>query len=178
MGVNRLAGIWGLAEATFFFIVPDVWLSMAGRKKLSTGLVACIYSLVGALIGGLVMLFWGVYDQVGSNEFLERIPAINIEMIDKVNDDLIVQGLVAVLLGPLSGTPYKIYAVQAGGLGIGLWGFMLVSIPARLIRFILVTMFFHYSLKIVNRVISEKHNIKILLISWLTFYVFYFIVKA
>lgn len=76
------------------------------------------------------------------------------------------------------GTPYKIYAVQAGGLGIGLWGFMLVSIPARLIRFILVTMFFHYSLKIVNRVISEKHNIKILLISWLAFYVFYFVVKV
>lgn len=178
MGVNGLAGLWGLAEATCFFIVPDVWLSTAGRKILRIGLVACVYSLVGALIGGLLMFFWGVYDQISANKFLERIPAINIEMINRVNDDLTVKGLIAVVLGPLSGTPYKIYAVQAGELGISVWGFMLVSIPARLIRFILVTMFFHYSLKIVNRVISEKHNIKILLISWLAFYVFYFVVKV
>jgi membrane protein YqaA with SNARE-associated domain len=55
MGINLVALIWGFAEASLFFIVPDVWLSFAGREKLSKGIRACVFALAGALIGGAVM---------------------------------------------------------------------------------------------------------------------------
>ena len=53
---NKLGcGTLGLAEATLFFIVPDVLLSYIGRDNLRKGLVACLYSLMGAMIG---CCFW------------------------------------------------------------------------------------------------------------------------
>lgn len=178
MGINWFAGFWGAAEATVFFIVPDVCLSIVGRNKLRIGLIACFYSLVGALIGGLIMFYWGSTDHTTANQVLDKIPAINPEMIKNVNSQLTEQGLVAVLFGPLSGTPYKIYAVQAAGQGVSLWMFILISIPARLIRFMLVTILFHYALKAVNRVIDKKYNLNILIISWIVFYLFYFTVMG
>jgi len=178
MGINWLAGIWGLAEATVFFIVPDVWLSIVGRDKLRTGLIACVYSLAGALLGGLVMYFWASTDQASATQLLNKIPAINSELIKDVNSQLIEQGLVAVLFGPLSGTPYKIYAVQAAGLGLSLWPFLLVSLGARLLRFMFVTILCHYALKIVNRVIDKKYNLSILIIGWIVFYLFYFTIMG
>ena len=33
MGLNRIALLWGFSEATFFFIVPDVLLSIVALKS-------------------------------------------------------------------------------------------------------------------------------------------------
>ena len=60
--MNAIALIWGFAEATLFFIVPDVWLTLAGRDKLHRGLIVCLYSLAGALTGGTLMYLWGSQD--------------------------------------------------------------------------------------------------------------------
>lgn len=51
MVVNRIAALWRFAEATLFFIAPNVWLSLAGRQELRRGLMACLYALAGALLG-------------------------------------------------------------------------------------------------------------------------------
>lgn len=176
MGINRIAGLWGFAEATVFFIVPDVWLSIAGRKKLRTGLIACFYSLLGALIGGLLLFIWSSTNQATALQLLDWIPGINSAMIKDVNQQIIDQGLVAILFGPLSGTPYKIYAVQAAGLGANIWMFMFVSIFARIVRFLLVTIFCHYALKFLNKVMDKKYNLNILIVGWVGFYLFYFTV--
>jgi L-cystine uptake protein TcyP (sodium:dicarboxylate symporter family) len=100
------------------------------------------------------------------------------EMIDRVNNELSQQGLIALLLGPVRGTPYKVYASQAAGAGMSLWLFILTSIPARLIRFVLVTVFFHYALKVVNRKIAKQYNIQILVTGWTGFYLYYFFVMG
>lgn len=173
-GINQLAVLWGLAEATAFFIVPDVFLSYVGRNKLRVGIIACWYSLLGALIGGLIMYYWGNADQTTANQLLDNIPAIDMKMINRVNEALSEQGIISVLFGPLSGTPYKIYAVQAAGQGVSLWLFLLISIPARVIRFILVTVLFHFALKVINQKVSKGYNLKILFVSWASFYTFYF----
>ena len=51
MGVNRIAVLWGFAEATLFFMTPIVWLSFAGRQELRRGLMACLFALAGAPLG-------------------------------------------------------------------------------------------------------------------------------
>ena len=65
MVVNLEAGLWGLAEATLFFIVPDVWLNLAGRRRLEAG-------LLGALIGGALIYFWGAHDKPGAVTLMEK----------------------------------------------------------------------------------------------------------
>ena len=49
---NAIASLWGFAEATVFFIVPDVLLSWLALRSPKSGLIACLFALLGALIGG------------------------------------------------------------------------------------------------------------------------------
>lgn len=174
MGVNLIAALWGIAEATLFFIVPDVWLSIVGRENLRVGLIACLYSLLGAIVGGVIMYVWGWQELAGAIGIIEKIPAISTAMVNRVHTDLIEQGVMAMILGPLSGTPYKIFAIQASDTGIGIWLFVLTTIPARLIRFILVTVFCHYALKILAYSKLGRNKLVALITGWMLFYLLYF----
>ncbi len=174
MVVNLVAGLWALAEATLFFIVPDVWLSLAGRRRLQTGLTACLFALGGALLGGALIYGWGLRDQAGATALMEKLPAISPAMVARVQDDLTTHGALAIVFGPLSGTPYKLYAAQAGEAGIGFVLFMLVSVPARGIRFVLVTAGVHYALRLMASGPIARHPVVLILIAWTLFYLFYF----
>ncbi len=68
-------------------------------------------------------------------------------MTNRAHDALMDQGVVALLFGPSNGTPYKVYAAQAAQSSIGLGLFLLISIPARLIHFLLITVLAHYALR-------------------------------
>ncbi len=174
MGVNWIAAVWGLAEATLFFFVPDIWLSISGRKKLRIGLMACLYCLAGALIGGCVLYVWGRCDLAGARWLVEKVPAVSQSMVDRVNEDLAHHGVWSVFLGPITGTPYKVYAAQAAAAGIGFGWFLLISIPARLIRFVLVTVACHYVLKLIGCSGRDKFSLFLVIAFWTIFYIFYF----
>jgi len=49
------AAAWGLAEATLFFIVPDVLLSWLAAFRPRVAWPAVLTCLVGALAGGVIM---------------------------------------------------------------------------------------------------------------------------
>lgn len=175
MGINRLAFLWGLAEATFFFIVPDVLLSIAGKDILRKGLIACAYALGGALLGG-VLLFWaGNAYQSQLLGMMEKLPAISEEMIESVHAQLTNDGAIAVLIGPTQGVPYKLYAVQAQSSGLAFGVFLLISIPARMIRFMLVTISVHYLGRGLDVVNIRASKILLILIGWIVFYLIFFI---
>jgi len=176
MGVNLIAALWGFAEATLFFIVPDVWLTLAGRNNLRRGIIACFYSLAGALIGGVAMYLWAQHDPATALHIVEKIPAISTHMALGVREALSDKGVLAVMLGPLSGTPYKLYAVQAAPAGIGLGLFLLISLPARLIRFLLVTIISHYAVAGLSGLPPFHNRGRVLLIAWTVFYLGYFFV--
>lgn len=57
-----MAGIWGFAEATFFFIIPDVILTLIAMHGLRRGMTACLIALFGAMLGGIVIYFAATYD--------------------------------------------------------------------------------------------------------------------
>jgi hypothetical protein len=60
-------------------------------------------------------------------------------MLSEVTADFQQRGFLAPFWGPIKGVPYKIYAVQTPAQGLGLGSFLPVSIPARLMRFVLLT---------------------------------------
>ncbi len=174
MGVNLVALIWGLAEATLFFIVPDVWLSALSLSSLKKALVASVYCLAGALFGGLVIYHWGFHSPAASLDAIARIPAINQEMLARVQRELISDGVQAILFGPLSGTPYKTYAVQAADSGIGWLPFLLISIPARLLRFQAITLLCWGVSVTFLKPFSPRKKYWVLILGWLLFYGVYF----
>src|SRR5699024_4595805 len=56
--IHAWAAAWGLAEGTFFFIVPDVWLSWVALQKPRTARKAALSALAGAMAGGAFVHAW------------------------------------------------------------------------------------------------------------------------
>lgn len=169
-----VATLWGFAEATLFFIVPDVWLSLiAVRRGLTPAIIACGFALAGALVGGAIMYGWGAVDIGTAREALDWVPSIDKGMMKDVRSALRHDGVEALFFGPLAGTPYKVYAVEASAAGIGPAAFLSVSIPARLIRFaVVVAAAWTISLAL-ERYTSRFTRTLILLAVWAIFYAVY-----
>ena len=139
-GDGVVAGLWGFAEATLFFLVPDVQLTAVALRDLRGALRACLWAAAGAVTGGAVMWSWGAWAPAAAFAALEAVPAVSPEMLARVRGELLAGGWLAVVLGPSSGTPYKLYAATAGALGMSLPGLLAVTVPARLLRFVALTL--------------------------------------
>ncbi|MCP5278999.1 MAG: hypothetical protein H6935_11645 [Thiobacillus sp.] len=172
--LHPAAFLWGLAEATLFFIVPDVLLSAAALHRLKTALVACAWATAGALPGGLALYLWGRAAPAEAWTVLDRVPAIRPAMQADVSASLAEHGLAALFLGPLTGTPYKLYAVAAGQQGFDLIPFLLASVPARAARFVLVCLLAYTVSRLLAGRFSTPARYGILAACWLVFYGAYF----
>jgi membrane protein YqaA with SNARE-associated domain len=170
------AAVWGFAEATLFFLVPDILLTWIAVGSLRRSVVACCYTVVGALVGGCVMYVWSVKNAPGALSAVEGVPAISPAMIDGVRRSLAEDGLTAVLFGPVAGTPYKVYAVQAGALGLPLWKFLLVSVPARGLRFVGLSLAAAAISAAIGSRLDPRWKRAIHLSAWAAFYTWYFAV--
>lgn len=134
------AAAWGFAEATAFFIVPDVWLSAVALRSPRRGLRCVVPATVGALAGAVLTRHWGArVPAAGSARALATLPGISPAMVARVERRFARHPRRALVTGPLSGTPYKIYARTAGLQDYPLSVFLVWSVPARTPRFLLVT---------------------------------------
>ena len=102
--IHAWAAAWGLAEGTFFFIVPDVWLSWVALRRARTARKAALSALAGALAGGALVHGWARRAEADvTRASLLRVPAITPEMIAEVEAGL-ERGMPAMVLGPLRGS--------------------------------------------------------------------------
>lgn len=123
-----------------FFVVPDFWTSYLALRRPRRGFATTATATLGALTGGAMVHRWAeTVSAQRSAETAARIPAINRAMVVKVDEQLREHGLPALMIGPFTGTPYKLYARSAGVQSRPLPGFLVWSVPARMTRFVLVT---------------------------------------
>lgn len=172
--MNVLAFFWGLAEATLFFIVPDVLLTHLAISNPQRASKACLWVLSGALIGGLVMYFWGVEDLKRAEEVLLEMPAIDLELLSSVENQVAESGATSLFLGPLMGRPYKTYSVYAGSTGVGLATFLLISVPARLGRFLILSWLTWWIAQKLLLTLDYKRKTFVWMAIWGSFYAWYF----
>lgn len=135
-----VAAAWGFAEATLFFIVPDVALSAIAIADWRLALWCCLAATGGALVGGALVHQAARRDPGRLRLAFLRVPGIGPAMLERVAREVQDRRFLAVLSGPLSGTPYKLYAAESARQGLPLVGLLAVSVPARLPRFLAVTL--------------------------------------
>ena len=174
IAVHAGAFVWGVAEATVFFIVPDVLLTALALWSFRRGLAACGWATAGALCGGLLMYWWGSRSPERAEVLLDWVPAVSPQMIEDVREGLAEGGLRALFFGPLKGTPYKIYAVESGRLGLNLAAFLLVSAPARLARFLILASLAGWLARGPLKGWTPRRRTALVLFLWTAFYVFFF----
>jgi membrane protein YqaA with SNARE-associated domain len=134
--------LWGFAEATVFFIVPDVLLGAVALFAPRAAPRVLAFTLAGALAGGA--LTYGVASELRpsqSEAVLDGVPTVKETAIDRVEREMRDDGPRSIVYGPLRmGTPYKLYARAAAVEDEGFGSFFLWSIPGRLERMLPVTL--------------------------------------
>ncbi|WP_029058839.1 hypothetical protein [Stappia stellulata] len=128
------AAIWGFAEATVFFTVPDVLLTFIAQTSLRRALLASLFTALAACIGGAVLYALALERPDLAHTLLITVPGIFPDLITRAGallDNGLLPGLVE---GSLTGVPYKIFAVETARNGTPFALFLLASLPARLLR--------------------------------------------
>lgn len=167
------AALWGFAEATIFFIVPDVFLTYRGLKGYRSAVLSCLYALAGALLGGVLMFVWAQHSVQAIN-FVQHVPAVTTQMASTARSDYAHHGVVALLIAPFKGIPYKLYTVITPEFGVGIISFTLVSALARFGRFVITAMITAAISSYLSKWLSHRQRAVILAIFWVVFYALYF----
>lgn len=174
MSVRVLALLWGFAEATLFFLVPDIllsWLSLRAPRRLPSALAM---SLVGALGGGALSYVYAKSHSASAIALLDYVPGIHPALIASAQASLLHNGPLALLIGAFSGTPYKLFAAQAASVGMSLPLFVAASIPARLTRWLLLVVVVFYLARFLRKHLSEGLLTGVFILAWSINYVIYF----
>lgn len=133
-----LAGLaWGVAEATFFFVVPDVLLSAIAMRSARAALAATGAAVAGALLGGAAMFLLARGDPALARGAVDGVPFIPPRLFDEAAALTAAHGGLGILFGAFQGLPYKIFAVQAPAAQT-LGDFLAWTVPGRAVRFLLV----------------------------------------
>lgn len=173
---HAVAGLWGSAEATVFFIVPDAWTSWLALHNPRRGMATTLSALAGALVGGAAN--YQVAQRMAPDEterVLTSIPGISAHMVADVERELDEKGWTALVLGPTRGVPYKIYARTLAHGNASFGKFMALSVPARIGRFLAVTGGVAALGKLADRSgLSKTTKTGLFLGGWAAFYAWYF----
>jgi hypothetical protein len=111
-GGSIAAAFWGVAEATLFFVVPDVlvgWLALRRpRWMLASWLAATVGGIVGAaLVHTAVRKGWD------PDPVYRALPGTQIGDIRRVRAAIADDSTRAFAMGAISGVPVKIYVAEA-----------------------------------------------------------------
>ncbi len=115
-GALWVAFAWGAAEASLFFLVPDLWIVFVALFAPWRTVKALLATIVGALVGATV-LWWLAPIWPGLGDAIAALPGIRPADLARAASDLAGQGLGAFLGGPIQGLPVKVYIHQAALLG-------------------------------------------------------------
>jgi membrane protein YqaA with SNARE-associated domain len=137
-----LAFVWGFAEGTLFFLIPDIIVTFAGLFAPKCSWKHLLAVVAGSLVAGGIMFGFGAQSPRLAIKTVNAVPFVTDGMVEKVAADFGEHGVWAMLMGPTSGVPYKLYAVTAPQQGIGFAEFMVVSVPARLERLVITWLLF------------------------------------
>jgi hypothetical protein len=172
--------LWGYAEGTVFFLVPDLWITWVTLFAPLSGLLAWLASILGSLAAVLTLHGLSTTPGLDPLGWIVRIPAISEVMIAAVEARLAATGLPWTPWLIAGGVPLKVYAGVAFHQGIPLDGVLLWTVFARIVR-IAPTFLVVLAVRRLAAVRIDRRPIRwsVLLVGcWSLFYLAYFLTQA
>lgn len=108
---------WGIAEATVFFLVPDVLVAAASAYRPEAGAAFALAALGGSLAGGLVTYLVSRWKPRAVLAFVEWLPAHTPAYVAVVRQDTRLGGIGALATAAFLGRQFKILAYEAATSG-------------------------------------------------------------
>jgi membrane protein YqaA with SNARE-associated domain len=173
------AAAWGVAEASFFFLVPDILLTAAlVRRGLRTALLLSVAAAICAALTGIGMYLWGAHDFAAARAAMLQIPAVGPDLLARVHGEFDGAWPLHLAAGAISGVPYKLYAVEAGVRHVPLWLFVPVSFAARLARFVLTVLLTALAQMLLVRLDKPQWAMPAWAVAWTLVYLVYFSLRS
>lgn len=117
------------------------------------------------------MYVWSQQQPQAARQAVGALPAVTGPMMAKAAADMHREGwLVAAMKGPLTNTPYKVYAIEAPRQGASLAGFVAAALPVRLPRFLVMAAAFALIGRIVGARVSQRTVLWVFTGAWVLFY--------
>ena len=169
-----LGFLWGLAEGTFFFVIPDVLITFVALFSWRRSLACMGATLAGSLLGGSIVYLLASANPAAASALVHAVPFIPESMFEAARRLFETHGALGHFYGTTSGIPYKLFASLAPPFS-PLPVFLLASIPMRLGRFLftwagamLAGHFLKTRMKMAGRPLMLVHAF-----CWVVIYVFY-----
>jgi membrane protein YqaA with SNARE-associated domain len=173
------AALWGVAEATVFFVVPDVILTYATvRHGWRVGARLAVVAAAAAAVAGIGMWFWGRLDSVSARHVMLMIPGIGPDLLVRTSREMGGFWPLNLFIGALTGVPYKLYAVAAGAHAVPVGWFAVASYVARFGRFAFSVGITWLGLDAVARLGLLRWRYYILTAGWVILYAVYYTLRA
>ena len=169
-----LGVLWCLAEATVFFIIPDVLITASALFSPKKSFAQMIAVLIGALLGGALLYTAADKYPDEAKSVVLSVPFVRLHTLEEADHQLQDGGLLAMCVGSFTGVPYKTYAVN-GPRHAPFEIFMAMRVPARLFRFLLSWGVFSALGMLLRRQIqaSPMVTLGLLALCWIGFYTYY-----
>lgn len=133
--------MWGFMEASVFFLVPDIVISITALFGFRPALKQVGLAILGTLLAGIPLFLWAQQDAPSARQMVLHVPFVRASMVEDVRANLVENGASALLHAATSGIPYKLFAVEAPE-HISLTVFTLMTVPSRLKRLLITIAFF------------------------------------
>jgi membrane protein YqaA with SNARE-associated domain len=173
------AALWGIAEASLFFVVPDVLITfVVMRFGLCQGLLLCVVAAIFAAITGYALWLLARHDAASARHIMLLVPAIGPDLLARAHDEIASGWPVHLVTGAMTGVPYKLYAVEAGARGIAPLLFIPMSFVARLTRFVLTAVCAAIGREAVTRLGKPDWRYGIWALAWIGTYGFYWTARG
>lgn len=142
-GGLTIAALWGFAEATLFFVVPDVLLAWIALRSGSRPAAAfALVAALGAALGGACIYAAVILDPALTRAAILSVPAVSDAMVAAAQSQAADGWFAAALRASVTGVPFKIYAMLAPAAGWDVLALALVTPVLRLPRFLAVAILF------------------------------------
>ena len=175
-GAGAIAPAWGAAEATLFFVVPDVWVGLVALLAPRRTLGAVAGTIAGALAGTLVLYLAGRHGRGRAiDRTIARLPGISPTDIAHVEAELQTYGFGAFVRAPLRGVPLKLYTRESQRQGWSLPRVLVGATANRIVRLVPVAGVFALLEHIARRRIEERPRAALAAhaVAWAAFYAWY-----
>jgi membrane protein YqaA with SNARE-associated domain len=171
---------WGFAEATLFFVVPDVVLGwIAVRRGARAAMIACLFAAVGAMFGAAIIYQWSAARPAQAAAVIEALPAIPAGAVARARADMREGSwLTVAALGSVANRPFKLFAAAAPWAGVSLPAFAAATPLIRLPRFVLNALALGLVAALLRRRGWSERPIAVLYgVGWTLFYIAFWLLS-
>lgn len=166
--------IWGVAEASLFFIVADViigWVALS--RGLRPGLIAAALATLGATLGGTALFLAAERAPTSVPRLIEAGPAVPAGAVAEAAPRMARPDWPATLLkAAFTGRPYRVYAAAAPG-RVPAARFAAVTPVVRAPRFLLIAAAFAGLGVLLRPRLTAKRLLLLHGLGWAGFYALY-----